>query len=119
MRVTALAPAADGTQIWKIAGDGPDTQPVHFDHYEVRLIERVTPDNRVMPPEPAELGWKETVRVSRFEDTYVAARPIVPAIPFGVPDASGPGAVQVMLGAPRSSGGDCGRAGRWRTPQLD
>src|SRR5665811_1047296 len=30
---------------------------------------------------------KETVRVSPLEDTYVALRPIVPTLPFGVPDS--------------------------------
>ena len=36
---------------------------------------------------PSELGWKETVRVSPLEDTIVALRPIVPTLPFGVPDS--------------------------------
>jgi hypothetical protein len=53
----------------------------------VQVLNRVTWDNIIMPPEASELGWKETVRISPLEDTYVALRPIVPTIPFGLPDS--------------------------------
>ena len=43
-----------------------------------------------MPPEPNELGWKDTVRISPLEDTIVALRPIVPTMPFAIPTASAP-----------------------------
>jgi len=38
-----------------------------------------------MAPFPNEPGWKETVRVSLLEDTYVALRPIAPTLLFGLP----------------------------------
>ncbi|MBI1377354.1 MAG: hypothetical protein GC157_07725 [Frankiales bacterium] len=83
--VTPIASADDGTQIWKITHNGVDTHPVHFHLFDVQLLNWVTWDNIIIPPDPNELGWKDTVRVSPLEDTYVVARPIVPTIPFGVP----------------------------------
>ena len=88
--VTPISSAADGTQIWKITHNGVDTHPIHFHLYDVQVINRVTWDNIIIPPEPTELGWKDTVRVSPLEDTIVAVRPIVPTLPFGVPDSSPP-----------------------------
>jgi FtsP/CotA-like multicopper oxidase with cupredoxin domain len=87
LHVTPISSSADGTQIWKITHNGVDTHPIHFHLYNVQVINRVTWDNIIIPPEPTELGWKETVRVSPLEDTIVALRPIVPTIPFGVLDS--------------------------------
>ena len=83
--VTPISSAADGTQIWKITHNGVDTHPIHFHLYNVQLINRVTWDNIIIPPEPNELGWKDTVRVSPLEDTIVAVRPIVPDDPVRGP----------------------------------
>ncbi len=87
LNVTPISSAADGTQIWKITHNGVDTHPLHWHLYNVQVINRVTWDNIIIPPDANELGWKETVRVSPLEDTYVAVRPIVPTLPFGVPDS--------------------------------
>ena len=75
----------------------PDALPP----YNVQVINRVTWDNIIIPPEPTELGWKETVRVSPLEDTIVALRPIVPTLPFGVPDSSRPLNPMMPIGAGR------------------
>ena len=83
--VTPISSAADGTQIWKITHNGVDTHPLHFHLYDVQVINRVTWDNIIIPPEPTELGWKDTVRVSPLEDTIVAVRPIVPTLPVRRP----------------------------------
>ena len=85
--VTPISSATDGTQIWKITHNGVDTHPLHFHLFNVQVLNRVTWDNIIIPPEPTELGWKDTVRVSPLEDTIVALRPIVPTIPFGVLDS--------------------------------
>jgi FtsP/CotA-like multicopper oxidase with cupredoxin domain len=90
LQVDRIASAADGTQIWKITHNGVDTHPIHFHLFNVQLLNRVTWDNRILQPDPNELGWKDTVRVSPLEDTIVALRPIVPKIPFGVPDSLRP-----------------------------
>ena len=53
----------------------------------MQLLNRVTWDNIIIPTEASELGWKETIRVSPLEDTIVALRPIVPTLPFEVPNS--------------------------------
>ncbi len=97
--VTPISSAADGTQIWKITHNGVDTHPIHFHLYDVQVLNRVTWDNIIIPPEPTELGWKETVRISPLEDTIVALRPIVPVLPFAVPDSSRPLNPMMPIGA--------------------
>ena len=82
VRVTPIATADDGTQIWKITHNGVDTHPIHFHATDVQVLNRVTWDNIIIPPDPTELGWKETVRVSPLEDTIVAMRPATPELPF-------------------------------------
>ena len=64
-----------------------DTHPIHFHLYDVQILNRVTWDNIIIPTEPTELGWKDTVRISPLEDTIVALRPIVPQVPWEVPNA--------------------------------
>jgi FtsP/CotA-like multicopper oxidase with cupredoxin domain len=86
INVTPIA-TADGTQIWKITHNGVDTHPIHFHLYDVQVVNRVTWDNIIIPPDPNELGWKDTVRVSPLEDTIVALRPIIPTIPFEIPNS--------------------------------
>jgi FtsP/CotA-like multicopper oxidase with cupredoxin domain len=90
LMVDKISNPADGTQIWKITHNGVDTHPIHFHLFNVQLLNRVTWDNRILQPDPNELGWKDTVRISPLEDTIVALRPIVPKIPFGVPDSLRP-----------------------------
>src|SRR5690606_21281407 len=45
------------------------------------LINRVGWDGIIRRPDPNELGWKDTGRVSPLEDTIVALRPIIPTLP--------------------------------------
>ena len=97
--VTPISSAADGTQIWKITHNGVDTHPIHFHLYDVQVLNRVTWDNIIIPPEPTELGWKDTVRVSPLEDTIVAVRPIVPVLPFAIPDSKRPLNPMMPIGA--------------------
>ncbi|WP_026841383.1 multicopper oxidase domain-containing protein [Citrifermentans bremense] len=78
---------ADGTQIWKITHNGVDTHPIHFHLYDVQVLNRVTWDNIIIQPDANELGWKDTVRVSPLEDTIVALRPVVPTLPFEIPNS--------------------------------
>ena len=85
--VTPITDAKDGTQIWRFTHNGVDTHPIHFHLYDVQVLNRVTWDNIVIPPDPNELGWKDTVRMSPLEDTIVALRPVVPQVPFEVPNA--------------------------------
>ncbi len=85
VKVTPIA-YADGTQIWKITHNGVDTHPIHFHAFDVQVLNRVTWDNIIIPPDANELGWKDTVRVSPLEDTIVALRPVIPTLPFDLPN---------------------------------
>jgi hypothetical protein len=103
--VTPISVATDGTQIWKITHNGVDTHPIHFHLYDIQLINRVAWDNIISPPDPNELGWKDTIRVNPLQDTYVAIRPIVPVLPFAVPDSIRPLNPMMPLGAKGTQNG--------------
>lgn len=80
----------DGTQIWKISHNGVDTHPIHFHIFDVQLVNRVGWDGQILMPEPNELGWKDTVKISPLMDTIVAVRPRAPSLPFGIPNSLRP-----------------------------
>ena len=83
-----LEAISDGeTQFWKITHNGVDTHPVHFHLFNVQVINRVGWDGTVVALDPAEYGWKETVKMNPLEDIYVAVKPKSPAVPFGVPQS--------------------------------
>jgi Multicopper oxidase len=119
LNVTPISSAADGTQIWKITHNGGDTHPLHFHLYSVQVLNRVTWDNIIIPPDANEIGWKETVRVSPLEDTYVAVRPIKPTLPFGIPDSSRPLNPAMPVGATGSTTGNGYEAGFNNTDAND
>ena len=98
--MTPISPisSADGSQIWKITHNGVDTHPLHWHLYDVQVLNRVTWDNIVSPPDPTELGWKDTLRVSPLEDTIVAIRPIIPYLPFELPNSVRPLHPMIPLG---------------------
>ena len=87
VKITSIANATDGTQIWRITHNGVDTHPIHFHLYDVQLVNRVTWDNIIIPADKTELGWKDTVRISPLQDTIVALRPIIPEVPWELPNA--------------------------------
>ncbi len=81
----------DGTQIWRIFHNGVDSHTIHTHLFHAQLIQRLAQDGvALMPPDPEELGWKDTFRVNPLEITYLAMRPTVPTVaqlPFEVPDS--------------------------------
>jgi FtsP/CotA-like multicopper oxidase with cupredoxin domain len=87
VKITPIADAGDGTQIWRVTHNGVDTHPIHFHLYDVQLLNRVSWDNIIAAPEANELGWKDTVRIAPLEDTIVALRPIIPELPWELPNA--------------------------------
>ncbi len=97
---TPVGSLNDGTQIWKITHNGVDTHAIHFHLYNVQLINRVGWDGAIRPPDPNELGWKETVRMNPLEDAIVALRPVAPDIPFKVGDSIRPLDPTMPIGAP-------------------
>jgi len=96
---TQIGTLGDGTQIWKITHNGVDVHTVHWHMFEVQLINRVAWDNNIRPPDPNELGWKETLRVNPLQDTIVALRPIIPNVPFDLPNSIRPINPTMPLGA--------------------
>ena len=47
-----------------------DTHAIHFHLFNVQVINRVGWDGAIKPPDPNELGWKETVRMNPLEDVH-------------------------------------------------
>ncbi len=81
---------AGGIQIWKISHNGVDTHPIHFHLFDVQILNRVGWDGFIRLPDPTEMGWKETVRISPLEDTIIAIKPVTPVLPFGIPTSNRP-----------------------------
>ncbi|WBB81835.1 hypothetical protein O7606_11015 [Micromonospora sp. WMMD882] len=80
----------DGTQLWRISGDGRLTQPLHLGGGDAQVVNRVTRDGVVRPPAADERGWKETIRVDPREAVVVALRPVPPDLPFTIGDCVRP-----------------------------
>jgi len=77
----------DGTQIWRIYSNSVDTHPMHWHMFNVQVINRINQNTgAIMPPDPMELGWRETVRMNPQEDIIVALRPIKPVVPWDLPN---------------------------------
>ena len=83
---TQIGSLGDGTQIWKITHNGVDTHTLHWHMYDVQLVNRVAWDNNIRWPDPNELGWKDTIRINPLTDTIIALRPIMPVLPFDLPN---------------------------------
>ena len=79
------------TQIWKITHNGVDTHFIHFHLFTVQVINRVGWDGAIKPPDPNELGFKDTVRMNPLEDIIVALRPFKQQnLPWPLPDSIRP-----------------------------
>ncbi len=87
LKIAPMSNPDDGTQLWSIVHNGVDTHPIHFHLFDVQIVNRVTWDNIIIPTEPSELGWKDTVRASPLENTIVALRPVLMDLPWELPNA--------------------------------
>ena len=83
-------PKAGATEVWQIMNLTGDTHPIHFHLVNVQVIQRQafvgTPDSWTyvgdpIPPDPNELGWKETVRMNPGEVTTVIMQFNLPNLP--------------------------------------
>ncbi len=90
VKITPISSAADGSQIWRITHNGVDTHPIHFHLYDVQVLNRVAWDNIITPTDKTELGWKDTVRMNPLQDIIVALRPIIPEVPWELPNSIRP-----------------------------
>ena len=71
---------AGSVETWRLFNFSADTHPIHFHYFNVRVLSRQAFKlqggvpvlvGSVMPPEPGEMGWKETVRMNPGECTTV------------------------------------------------
>ncbi len=85
--MTPISSGTDGTQIWKFTHNGVDTHPIHFHAFDVQVLNRVTWDNIIMPPDATELGWKDTLRISPLDRHDRCVRAVVPKLPWDVPNS--------------------------------
>ena len=88
-------PKVGNTEIWSILNTTGDTHPVHLHQVQFQILDRqpvtvtglptdpkvirpwsitVTPAGAVVPPDPNEAGWKDTVRANPGEVTRVIAK---------------------------------------------
>jgi spore coat protein A, manganese oxidase len=83
-------PKAGSTEVWQIMNLTGDTHPIHFHLVNVQLIQRQAftgdPGNwsftgQPMPPDPNEIGWKDTVRVNPGETATVIMQFNLPNLP--------------------------------------
>ncbi len=83
-------PAAGATEVWQIFNLTGDTHPIHFHLVNVQVIQRQAFSGnptrfrlvgKPMPPDPNEIGWKETVRMNPGEVTTVITKFDLPILP--------------------------------------
>jgi FtsP/CotA-like multicopper oxidase with cupredoxin domain len=69
---------AGTVEVWRIFNTTADTHPIHFHYFNVRVVSRQAfslggglPNltGQLLPPDPAEQGWKETVKFNPGECT--------------------------------------------------
>jgi spore coat protein A len=84
-------PAAGATEVWQIFNLTGDTHPIHFHLVNVQILQRqpfegdpssgLSFTGPAMPPDPNEIGWKETVRMNPGEATTVMMKFDLPTLP--------------------------------------
>jgi len=83
-------PTAGATEIWQIFNLTMDVHPMHFHLVNVQLLQRQAfkgdPSHYEFngsptPPDPNEVGWKETIRCNPGEVTTVAMKFDLPKLP--------------------------------------
>jgi len=85
-------------QLWKITHNGVDTHAIHFHLFTAQVINRMGWDGAIRPPDPNELGWKDTVRMNPLEDIVVATKPLKQQLGWPLPNSIRPLDVTMPLG---------------------
>ncbi len=89
------------TQLIKLTFNGLSQQSIHFDGFDMQLINRVGWDNFTTAPDLNEFGWKGAVLINPLEDQFFAIRPKKVVLPgFGVPLSVRPSDPSQALGSP-------------------
>ena len=80
----------DGTQIWRFTHNGVDTHFIHFHMFNVQILAVLGWDgvNQVLPA--YDMGWRDTVQMDQLTTIYVAIKPIVPIVPWQIPNSLRP-----------------------------
>jgi spore coat protein A len=94
LAATTENPTAGSTEVWQIMNLTGDTHPIHFHLVNVQLIQRRpftgVPGRQGVdwhysgpptPPDPNEIGWKETIRMNPGEVTTVIMKFDLPNLP--------------------------------------
>jgi len=92
--VTEISPVdgsgAGDAQVWRIDHYGVDTHAIHFHLFNVQVINRMDVVGVIKPPDPNEMGWKETVKMNPLEAVFIALKPSEPTLPFTIPTSQRP-----------------------------
>jgi spore coat protein A, manganese oxidase len=85
-------PSAGAVEVWQLFNLTGDTHPIHFHLVNVQIIQRqmfsgdpstgltLIPGTE-RPPDPNEMGWKETARMNPGEATTVIMQFTLPTLP--------------------------------------
>ena len=94
------ATSAGATEVWQLFNLTGDTHPIHFHLVNVQIIQRqrftgdpstgITLVGNPFPPDPNELGWKETVRMNPSEVTTLIMQFNLPKLPAVMGDPLSP-----------------------------
>ena len=92
-------PTAGSIEVWQIFNLTGDVHPIHFHLVNVQIIQRQhftgVPGNLRFtgpqtPPDPNEIGWKDTVRMNPGEATTVIMQFNLPKLPASMGDPTSP-----------------------------
>ena len=80
----------DGTQIWRFTHNGVDTHFIHFHMFNVQVVAVLAWDGINQPLPAYDLGWRDTVQMDQLTTVYIAVKPIVPIVPWQLPNSIRP-----------------------------
>jgi spore coat protein A len=93
-------PSAGAVEVWQLYNLTGDTHPIHFHLVNVQIIQRqafagdpqsgITLVGSPSPPDPNEMGWKETVRMNPGEVTTIITQFNLPTLPASMGDPRSP-----------------------------
>jgi FtsP/CotA-like multicopper oxidase with cupredoxin domain len=100
MNTATETPKAGAIEVWQLFNLTGDTHPIHFHLVNVQIIQRQAftgdPSTGIMlvgdpfPPDPNEIGWKETVRMNPGEVTTVIMQFNLPKLPASMDNPLSP-----------------------------
>jgi hypothetical protein len=96
----AVGTLPDGTQIWRFTHNGVDTHFLHFHMFNVQVVSRMQWDGINQPLTGDDLGWRDTVSIDQLTVLFVAIKPIVPIVPWSLPNSIRPLSPTEVLGLP-------------------